>query len=64
MVGAHQTDRPGESQPPLSLFYRFGGHTFGIEIAQNPLAKNTKIVKGFPISKMIWPMSILKAMIS
>lgn len=27
----------GGSQPPLSLFYRFGYQTFGIEIAEKPL---------------------------
>jgi SAM-dependent methyltransferase len=27
----------GGSQPPLSLFYQYGYHTFGIEIAENPL---------------------------
>jgi SAM-dependent methyltransferase len=29
----------GGSQPPLSLFYQFGYQTFGIEIAEKPLAE-------------------------
>lgn len=32
----------GGSQPPLSLFYRHGYQTFGIEIAEEPLAEARK----------------------
>ena len=32
----------GGSQPPLSLFYRHGYKTYGIEIAETPLAEAQK----------------------
>ncbi|MGB3701122.1 MAG: class I SAM-dependent methyltransferase [Anaerolineales bacterium] len=32
----------GGSQPPLSLFYQYGYQTFGIEIAEQPLAEARK----------------------